>query len=86
MGGGWREQVERIKRRDRKEKLMWLVDAYHVSKEEWKERTWEVGTQGRESMLICYLPIAEDRPESLSLFLSPFPLGMATGAQGGAGG
>jgi len=34
------------------------------------------------SMLICYLLIADDRPESVSLFLSPPPLGVGMGAQG----
>jgi len=53
-----------------------------IHQKEWKERTRDVSTHGRESMLICYLLIADDRPESVSLFLSPLPLGVGMGAQG----
>jgi len=51
-----------------------------IHQEEWKERTQEVSTHGRESMLIYYLLIAEGRPEPLPL-LSPLSLGMSTGVQ-----
>lgn len=58
-----------------------LVTGNYVSKRNHQEEQERFTQEVEESMLICYLLIAEDRPESLSLFLSPLSLGMSSGVQ-----